>query len=188
MKTLASTAFMVTTVLMAGCVSCLQPLYTDGDLAYDPDLIGAWAPADSKVTWEFTRADDRSYRLVHTDANGLSGQFHAHLFRIGETTFLDLHPESPNGTQNSLYAGHFQPMHSCFRVQQISPTLRVSALNLQWARDYLKAKPGSVQHVFTDRGVVLTAPTKELQAFLTDHCSTRHAWHDLLEMKRPVEH
>jgi hypothetical protein len=180
----AFASLLVTALLMAGCVPCLQPVYTDEDLVFEADLIGTWTPVNSKALWEFTRADDRSYRLVQTDANGASGQFSAHLFKIRGTTFLDLYPEMPHGTGSCLYASHFRPVHTCFRVQQISPKLRISIMNPQWAHDYLKANRDAVQHTFTDRGVVLTAPTKELQTFLAQHCGTKASWHDLGEMTR----
>ena len=69
-----------------------------------------------------------------------------------------------------------------FAVVMVSALL--VAMNPQWMHDYLKANRNAVQHAFTDQGVVLTAPTKELQSFLARHCGTKAAWHELVELAR----
>ena len=97
--------------------------------------------------------------------------------KIEGRLFLDLFPmeldskktdEDPK--ENAFYKLHLVPAHTFMLVKQIQPTLRMAFLNPSWAKDYLKAHPDAVRHEKVDHDeIVLTAPTKELQAFVLKH-------------------
>src|SRR6266581_3062484 len=87
-------------VALCGVVGCIptsiNPLYTGQDLVFDPALLGVWrSEGDSKDTWAFEKTGDSEYKFVYTDDEGKTGQFEAHLLKLGHTRFLDLFPESP---------------------------------------------------------------------------------------------
>src|SRR5947207_2132434 len=71
---------------LAGCLpTSINPLYTDKDLAFDPALVGVWSDKDdSKETWTFEKAGEKSYKFLYTESDGRTGLFKARLLNIGD--------------------------------------------------------------------------------------------------------
>lgn len=57
----------VVLVALVGCVPSLHPLYTDGDLVFNPALVGEWSEKDSEERWIFTKSGEKEYRLVYAE-------------------------------------------------------------------------------------------------------------------------
>jgi hypothetical protein len=184
MRKTAFTLALAGLVFLAGCIPCLRAIYTEKDLVFEPALVGTWHQADSKGVWQFTKAGGKSYRLVYTDPEGKPGEFSAHLVKIDGTLFLDLYPEDPHLAKNAFYVLHVRPMHTFLLVQAVTPELRMSAMNPKWLGEHLKADPEAVRHEETEQGILLTASTQELQAFLAKHCKTKEAWGEPPLMKK----
>ena len=184
MKRTAFLVALVSLALVAGCIPCLRAIYTEKDLVFEPALVGVWHQADGKGVWHFAEAAEKSYRLVVTDQKGKPGEFSAHLAKIGGTLFLDLCPEKPDLPKSDFYMFYLRPTHTFFLVREMSPELRMSFMNPKWLQEHLKANPEAVRHERTQHGILLTASTGQLQAFLAKHRNTKEAWSPVPVMKK----
>ena len=179
---------------MAGCLpTSINPLYTDKDLAFDPALVGVWSDKDdSKETWTFEKAGEKSYKFVlYAENDGKAGQFEAHLLKIGDTRFLDFFPDESGIAEmnrSDFYKIHLVRTHSFLKVSQIEPTLQMTPLDLKWLREFLGKNPQAIRHEKIGDGddaqIVLTASTAELQKFVLTHLKTEGAFGDPINLKR----
>jgi hypothetical protein len=196
MRTLVKFIATGVLALLGGCVFSLHPFYTDRDLAYSPALIGAWVTADATETWEFTGPREQGYTLVITGSDGKKGEFVVRLFRLEGHMFLDLLPAIVDMPQVDYYRDHLLPVHSAVRVYGIEPELKLAMMDPGWFEDYIAANPAAVRH---EHGVgwllkkagsvpqqrtILTATTRELQAFLLAHLETKGAYFETAILKR----
>ncbi len=162
---------------MTGCIPSLHPLYTDEDLIFEPSLVGQWADKDGKESWTYTKSGDKEYKLVYVDDKGRKGGFAAHLLKLGDHQFLDLFPADAGSQQNEFYQIHILPAHTFMRIQLKDETLQMAYLDSDWLKKYLQEHPDAVRHDKLENDtIVLTAPPKELQAFLTKHATSPEAW------------
>jgi len=179
---------------MAGCIpTSLQPLYTEKDLIFDSTLVGVWsADKNAKETWNFQKAGEKEYKLIITDEDGASGQFQTHLLKLGDTLFLDFFPDNAEmdaWKRSGYYKLLLQPMHSFVKVDHLSPDLRMLPLDTKWLRQLLKKNPEALPHANLEpdkdeQPVVITASTKELQAFAIKYLKSPEAYGDAIELKR----
>ena len=157
---------------LTSCVPSLHPLFTKEDVIFKPELVGKWSSADSSDSWKFTKAGSNRYTLVYTDDDGKAGQFKATLFKLGDQQFLDLFPDDDTfdkADAPTLYTWHLQPMHTRAKVDSIGPALEMGFLSPKWMENKLKENPDAIRHETVNDRIVLTAPTKDLQAFVTNN-------------------
>jgi hypothetical protein len=72
-------------------------------------------------------------------------------------------------------------------LEQAEGTLRLASLEGDWLNKLLKADPAALNHARVkdeDDRLVLTASTKELQAFVLAHLTNAAAWAEPTELKR----
>lgn len=179
--------------LLAGCVPIvsLNPLFTKGDIVFDEKLIGAWLedPNDPGTSWEFARFEESSaeglpkelqsefkqvYRLNLADKDGRKSVLAACLVKLGDRRFLDIFPDQfPSGESDPektiFNAFLFLPSHTFIRVDAIGDQLKIRFTDDQEFKKLVEAEPKAVAYATTERGPVLTASTKELQAFVTEY-------------------
>jgi len=79
---------------------------------------------------------------------------------------------------------HLLRARTFFLVRQIEPRLRVSAMNPDWLKKYLQRNPAAIRHEVVDGRIVLTAATRELQAFLLEQATTQDAFGKPADMVR----
>lgn len=152
--------------VIAGCVPSLNPVYRPEDLVFDAAALGVWTQEDGKARWEFTKNDDKSYRLLYTDPEGQQGRFIAHLAKIDGTLFLDLYPEEIAVDASTFYKFHLVPIHTIYRVRQVEPKLELAAIDYRWLNEELGKQPPTVQtSTFNGRNLI-TAPTDEVRALV----------------------
>lgn len=171
-------------VLFSGCVPSLHPLYTKDDLIFSPNLLGEWSEKNSKETWLFTKEGEKEYKLVHTDEEGKQGEFEVHLLKVKGRLFLDLFPEAPDLKENEFYQIHLLPVHTFMLVKQIEPTLQMATLSPDWIVDFLARHPRAIRHEKVEDGILLTAQSKKLQAFVIKHEKTEDAFGGLSNLTR----
>ncbi len=167
--------FAATLALLAGCVPSVFPLLNEGDLVYEPDLIGAWTDDDS--TWTFTKQKpdpaSKTYTLAIKDKNGATAEFEALLGRIGGKLFLDISPTDLGKSGKNICqwaAISLIPGHLFFRVWEVGPKLKFTAVRADHLSSLLKKDPKLLAHrVVSNDGVVLAATTADLQAFFIQH-------------------
>lgn len=176
---------LMATLATAGCVPSLHPLYTDGDLIFDPALVGVWAEKENdNETWSFQKRGEKAYRLVVTD-DGKTGEFEAHLLRLGNTLFLDLYPEEAGLegiNRNDFYKGHLLSAHTFLKVIQVEPTLQMAFIETRWLEQYVEKNPAAIRHEVVSERILLTASTKALQEFVVTHAE--EAFGEFSSLKR----
>jgi hypothetical protein len=160
---------LVALTLAAGCIPSLNAVYTEANLVFDSAVLGVWTQPNSKAAWNFARRDAKSYRLIYTDNDGQQGRFIAHLADVEGTMFLDLYPEEVASDANSFYKFHLVPIHTVYLVRRVEPTLELAAIDLQWLDKFLTDHPAAIQHATFNNRKLITAPTKDLQAFVLEH-------------------
>ncbi len=86
----------------------LEPLYTDDDLAFDPNLIGKWEGKDSEIL-NFRKMGEEAYDLIFVD--GTEYQLFAKLVRLNGRKFLAVFYDKSelNPNQPYAYAFHLTP-------------------------------------------------------------------------------
>jgi hypothetical protein len=184
--------------LLGSCVPVvsLHSLFTEENIVFDEKLLGTWVddPNSPKITWEFKRADanENAYRLIFSDDEGGKGLFVAHLVKLKDKLFLDVHlGESPLLVEvkdpnvmmdpnkfdvwkyNTLF---LIPAHTFIRVNSVEPQLKMLQTNDDAMKEFLKADPNAVKHELVEDKIVLTASTKELQAFVLKYADDKRVF------------
>jgi len=161
---------------LGGCipVMSLHPLFTEKELAFDEKLLGAWADAN-ETSWQFSVANEpeKIYELIFTDEKGKKGLFAAHLVKLENRLFLDVYPgeppwdeKDPNKVEWLYNTFFFIPARTFIKVNGIEPQLKLRLTDNDEFKKLLKQDPNAVKYEMMDGNPVLTASTKEIQAFV----------------------
>ena len=178
-------SLVVTALAAAGCVPSLNAIYTQADIAFDEALLGSWSPADSNETWVFTKQGEVNYRLTYTDRDSKLGVFDATLAEFDGARFLDLTPvEEPELSQNALWKGHLIPAHTWLLVESTSPSVKLKAMNPNWAKEYLQSHPDELEHTITNDRLIITADPADIQKFAVKHIGTAEAYGEVYELTK----
>ena len=186
--TLGPLAIVALALSLSGCVPSVFPLYTDKDVRLDPALVGEWVDkGSSDESWTFAKSGANAYDLVVREKKQ-TAPFDVHLLRLGARQFIDMTPD-PNGLKNSeildIYKAALIPGHMFAKVSQIAPTLKMSFLDPKWIKNYLHDHSVEITHFLDANGdVILTAPTRDLQTFITKHADDKDAFGDESELKK----
>lgn len=165
--------FYMLAVILGGCVPVLSlhPLFNEKDVVFDEKLLGAWV--DPNNTWEFSRTEEpkNAYKLIFSDKEGNKGLFVAHLVKLKDKLFLDACPapweqQDPNKIEWAYNTLFLIPAHTFIKINSIEPQLKMQVTDDEKMREFLKANPNAVKHTLLEDKPVLTASTKELQAFV----------------------
>ena len=196
--------------LVAGCVPVvsLHPLFTKDDIAFDEKLLGVWVEDVNSpdASWEFARIteeeasnlpDDlksefkRVYRLNIVDDEGHRGSLAACLVKLGSRTFLDVLPDTlPSGERDIekaklLYnAFLLLRVHTFLRVDSIGDALKMRLTDDDAFKKLTEAEPQAVKFTEVDDRFILTASTKELQAFVTKYADDSRLFSSELTLTR----
>ena len=180
-------------LLISGCdedpgspfVLSVHPLYLESDAEFDPTLLGKWVDSDGDVTFHFETSPDPVYKLKVVERNSeatVTGEFKAHLVRIGNTWFLDIFPEEKEGG-SEFYRTHFVRAHTFARVQIDHDSLQVSFLASTWLKQRFDDKTVDTAHEVIEGTPVLTATTEELQSLVDRFAKDDEAFPDPLVLK-----
>ena len=127
MRNLRRIVTLCAAVLVVGCVPSIHPLYTEGDLVFEPALVGLWAEEDDDDRWVFRKSGELEYELTITE-DGTPGDFEARLLQLGSHRFLDLYPEEPP-LENGFYTFHLLPIHTFYKFQIEGDMVRIVGLD-----------------------------------------------------------
>jgi len=188
--------FYLLAVLLGGClpVMSLHSLYTEENVVFEEKLLGIWVddPNSPETIWEFKRIDEpeNAYKLIFSDNKDRKGSFVAHLVKLQNRLFLDVYPgelpwepDDPNEVK-WLYNSFFLiPAHTFIRIDSIEPQLRMRLINDEMA-DLLKEDPNAVEHTSIEDRLILTASTKELQAFVLKYAGDRRLFSNEVILNR----
>jgi hypothetical protein len=184
-------------LLLGGCVPVLSlyPLYTKEDLVLEKKLPGTWVDdANSpETTWEFKRIDEpqNAYQLIFTDEDGNKGSFVAHLLKLQDKLFLDItpselpwEPDDPNKMDWPYNSFFLIPAHAFLKIDSIEPQLKMRLALESKIEELLKENPKAVTYTTVGERLILTASTKELQAFVLKHVDDDRLFADEIALVR----
>jgi hypothetical protein len=203
-------AFYCLLGLVVGCVPVvsLHPLFSKEDIVFDEKLLGAWVgdANNTGTTWEFARFDESSaenlpkewqtefrrfYRLNMADRDGHKGSLAACLVKLGDRLFLDIFPDRfPSGESDVekvklLYnAFLFLRGHTFARMDSIGDQLKMHLTDDDEFGKLVDAEPKAVAYTTTEERPILTASTKELQAFVTKYADDKRLFPTELTLTR----
>jgi hypothetical protein len=199
-KWLLVAALAVGSILATGCdgggplfVVSLQPVYTQLDLEADSRLNGMWSDKDGDVTFSFQQGTENGkeneYKLVVKEKNGEqaeSGEFEAHVVRLGTFYFLDIYPQSSN-EGSEFYRLHFTRAHTFARVEINEDSIQLAFLSASWLEAKKDEKNIDTPCVKVDDELLLTGTTEEVQELVFSHASDDEAFaNPLLLERQPV--
>lgn len=189
--------FYLSAVLLGGCVPVmsLHSLYNKEDVIFDEKLLGTWVddPNNPETTWEFMRIvePNNAYKLIFSDKEGQKGSFDAYLIKLKERFFLDLHPsdppwepEDPNKLKWPFNTLFLIPTHTFIKIDSLEPQLKMRLTLEDEMQKLLKEDPNAVQHTFIEDRLILTASTKELQAFVLKYADDDRLFTDETVLSR----
>ncbi|HEY5043865.1 MAG TPA: hypothetical protein VIK53_17980 [Verrucomicrobiae bacterium] len=160
-------------VLLCSCVPSVNPFYTDKDVVTDPRLPGVWQEAgnDKPSVWKFEAGETNSYKLTVTEDTGKTGEFNAHLFKLGEEHFLDLIPTGCDYATNQaeLVGVAMIPGHLLVRCSPGESKMHLALCDPDWLKKFLGKNPNAIAHRNDEDLIVLTAETDALQQFVLNH-------------------
>ena len=155
-------------LILAGCVPSLHPLYTEESTVFKDSLLGTWI-SDSGAKCKFTESGKTNYELLYVDEAPV--RFEARLIELGGVTFLDLYQQE---NEYSLVRAHL-----IARVTIGKDSISIALLNYDWLRKLSDQNKLNLAHErLTDGTLVLTASTRELQAFILSNANNKEAFGD----------
>jgi hypothetical protein len=172
-------------VLLGGCVPSLHELYTEDTLVFEEKLLGKWAHEDE--IWCFEKgSEEKSYDLTITEEGEGKSVLVGHLVKIEDDLFLDLYPGDMEMGVGEWYKMHLLGAHTFMKVDGIEPKLTMRAMNPEKVGEMVQEKPEVIKHEIIEDRVILTASTKELQAFLKAHAGDEDFFGEIGEFSRYV--
>jgi len=186
-------ALAVVSFAAAGCddsgnpfVVSLQPFYTKADLETHPGLTGSWKDEDGEVTFTFDAATEKDYTLIVKEREGeqeTSGEFEAHLIRLGGWWFIDFFPKNNSG-EDTFHRVHFFRGHSIARVELRQDSLQMAFLNATWLSARIEEKSIDTPHEKADGSLLLTGSTEEVQELAYLYGNDEKAFAEPLSLER----
>jgi len=180
-------------IAAAGCddsgnpfVVSLQPFYTKLDLEADPGLTGTWKDKEEDVSFSFEAGREKEYTLVVKERDGnreTSGEFKAHLMRLGGSWFIDFFPNN-NSEGGEFYRVHFFRGHSIARVELGQDSMQMAFLSASWLRARIDEKSIDTPHEKADESILLTGTTVEVQELAYLYANDEKAFADPLSLER----
>jgi len=160
-------------VCLAGCWTLsVYPLYTENDIVFDQRLIGAWGDTTGSRdgTWIFQQGENNAYCLVTREKDKPEGIFKAHLVHLGDNLFLDIYPDNPK-KENEFYQSHLIPGHTFWKIAFEKKSMILAPLDQEWLEERYRNKTLEIACFSDDNVIIFTAPTAELQKFITTYAA-----------------
>jgi len=177
----------------AGCddsgnpfVVSLQPFYTNADLEADPALIGTWKDKEGDVSFTFEVGTEKEFTLVVKEREGeqeTSGEFEAHLMRLGGWWFIDFFPKNNSG-EEEFHRVHFFRGHSIARVELGQDSMQIAFLNANWLSARIEEKSIDTPHEMADGSLLLTGTIQEVQELAYFYANDEKAFADPFPLER----
>jgi hypothetical protein len=189
--------FYMLAALLGGCVPVmsLRPLYTKENVVFDKKLLGTWVdePNEAEITWQFKSIDEpkNAYKLIFTGEDGMKGSFVAHLVKLQDRLFLDVYPselpwepQDPNKMEWPYNTLFLIPAHTFVKIDSVGPKLKMRLMLETQLKKLLDENPDAIAHVVIEDRPVLTASTKELQAFVLKYADSDKVFTDEIVLER----
>ena len=174
-KILKTFVVLVAASVLTSCTPSLHPFYTDKDIVFNEALLGAWIN-DSGDKCLFTKSGDKHYDFLYVDDE--LTRFEARLIELGGVKFLDLYPKT-QGKNNDISPANFVPAHTLGLMTIGKDSISIAMMDGDWLKQLSDWKQLDLAHErLADGSIVLTAPTRELQAFVMKHADDKKLFGD----------
>ena len=177
-------------LLTSGCLISLHPLYTPDKIAFRPELAGTWQVSGENASMTFAPLPDgRGYHLSYYE-NELGAeageQYEAYLLQLGDYYFLDFYPDTERMQCEELNLATLLPTHGFARIDFTSrDEFTLHLFDIEWLEELFRQRRIRLQHEVTEDGlIVLTAPSEELQKFVTKYAEDERAYIDPAILKK----
>ncbi len=187
-------ALAMTGFAAAGCddlgnsfVVSLQPFYTKLDLEADPGLAGTWKDQEGDVSFTFEEGAKKEYTMVVKEREGgqeTSGEFEAHLMRLGGSWFIDLFPKNTSSRGDEFYRSLSFRGHSIARVELGQDSMKMAFMSGSWLSARIKEKSIDTPHEKADGSLLLTGTTEEVQELANLYANDEKAFAEPLTLER----
>jgi hypothetical protein len=192
-KRVVGIALVLVSLVQVGCddggsafAVSLQPFYREVDLESDTRLTGTWRDKEGDVSFAFEPGTEKEYKLIVTERDGeqeRSGEFEAHLVRLGGSGFLDFFPKGIR-EGDEFYRIHFLRGHSIARVEIGEDSMQVAFFSASWLKARIEEKTIDTPHEKADGSLLLTGATEEVQELVFLHADDEGAFADSLTLER----
>lgn len=194
--------FFLSVALLAGCVPVMSlfPLYTDETSVFEEKLLGTWVddPNEPETTWVFQRPDEQenetknTYNLTLIGEDGKNaGSFNVNLVKIKDKLFLNAYPnklpckeQDPEKMEWPFNASFMVVVHAFAKIDSIEPQLKMWLTDDEEMKKLLEEDPNAIEHVTIEDKLILTAPTKELQAFVLKYADDERVFSEEIVLTR----
>lgn len=197
-KIIVSMILTSVVLCLVGCLTTLHPIFTARDLMIDSRLFGNWEKAKDKAkvtyrqpdAWEMNNLSaelqsraGKIYMLDEKDERGnIKTTYYAFMIKLGKYYYMDYYPasEKERRSADNFFAAHYIPMHSIYRIEfKDNNSFNVQRLDGGYLEKLIKNKQIRIKHeVMEDGGILITAPTEELQQYLIKYSDVPEAYNN----------
>ena len=174
-----SIAFVVSFTMISGCIPppSLNPIFTDQDIVYDPDLVGEWT-AFEEYKWTFQKGSGDFYQMTTPNDKGIIMTYVAYLGKIKDTLYLDIYlDEKFISEEHKDLTLTTIPVHRFLKMKKTGMDWEISMMSYDWFKAYIEENPDAIAiwnsidvdlnlHNSWGPEMIITASTEELQKFL----------------------
>ncbi|MCI0389724.1 MAG: hypothetical protein MOB07_13310 [Acidobacteria bacterium] len=169
-KILKTFVVLVAALGLTSCAPSLHPFFIDEDIVFNDELLGEWIN-DSGEKCKFTKSGANQYEFLFVDEE--PAPFKARLVELDGVMYLDLFPKDSDRSIGP-YLANIVPAHTLARVTITEDSFSIAMMDGDWLKQLSDRKQLDLAHErLADRSVVLTAPTRELQAFVVKHADEK---------------
>jgi hypothetical protein len=179
-------------------IQSLNPLYSPDkkEVVFDESLLGTWGEEGDKALIIFKRPGremaefkEKVYVLLFKEERGKApAEFRAHLVKLGDYLFLDVH--LGEDFEGGLYFYNLVPAHAFWNIRVEGDDLHLRALDPEWFWNNQDKLEIDAVYVDTDKEyggtkrIVLTANPPDLQKFMLEYLEDPKAFKQLGTLHR----
>ena len=166
MKAFTVLTIALLTLSFVGCVSSVNPLYTESDVIFNTDLLGDWSDGEMKLT--FTRQGENAYILITSEEGG-QASYRTHLVQLDNHTYLDIYPLDTLENSYLFEATHF-PTHFVWKIEIRQEEILLSEMDGELGDSLIQDSRFDIPYVQSEDGwILVTASTEKLQKFFREN-------------------
>ena len=187
-KIILTTALALLLIFLSSCLTTLHPIFTEKDLAYNPNLIGIWktdstgnksravitnlsTESSIDLPGNISSIKQKGYLISYQDKNGITSErYIAFLAQIGKHLYFDYYPADKKEDRklDEFFSAHLVKMHTSYRVEIFKDgSFELSQLDGSYVKSLIDEKKIRISHeTDADENTIITASTKELQQYL----------------------
>ena len=157
---------IVTTLLIAGCIPSLHPLYTDDVIVEPSEIEGIWYSEEDDVYIKFDKAKDSKYNYSESDSLNNFVKSHDVVFvELNKELYVDFYPEK-NETTWDIDMDYI-PAHIFAHFDITDDHLIFSYADPDRLHQLFSEGKVRLKHeLIKDGNIVITASSKEIQKFI----------------------